>query len=86
MRESTLVAARASFENINQWLPYFRFLGLGLILGGIVLALRVINDSLQGVSQRVVANLPPGRRPPCPSLSFSAGYRLPCWTPVSQYF
>ena len=66
VRESTLMAARASFESIDQWLPYFKFLGLGLILGGIVLALVVINNSLQGVSQRVVANLPPGRRPAMP--------------------
>ena len=66
VRESTLMAARASFESIDLWLPYYKFLGLGLILAGIVLALQVIQANLQGVSQRVLANLPADRRPATP--------------------
>ena len=45
VRESTLLAERASIESVGFWLPYAKFLGLGLILGGIVMALRKIIDA-----------------------------------------
>lgn len=63
VRETTLLAERASIESVGLWLPYFKFLGLGLILGGIVMALRVIIDSLQKAGEEVLANLPEGKRP-----------------------
>ncbi|MFQ5930997.1 MAG: hypothetical protein ACE5MM_01175, partial [Nitrospiraceae bacterium] len=34
LRETTLMAQRASIESTGLWLPYFKFLGIGLILGG----------------------------------------------------
>ncbi len=67
VRETTLMAQHASFASTDQWLPYFKFLGLGLILGGIVMALRVIIDRLAGVSNEVMGNLPEGKRPPMPT-------------------
>lgn len=57
-RETTLLAQRAAFESTEIWLPTFKFLGLGLILGGIVMALRVIIDHLRNVGYEV---LPPER-------------------------
>lgn len=59
--------ARSSFESINQWLPYYQFFGLWLILDGIVLALWVINRDLTRAGMAVMANLPPEQRPQMPS-------------------
>lgn len=64
VRESTLLEQRASIESIGLWLPYFKFLGLGLILGGIVMALRVIIDHLKQAGAEVLSNLPEKKRPP----------------------
>lgn len=63
IRESTLIAERASIESVGLWLPFFKFLGLGLILGGIVMALRVIIDKLRAAGAEVLSNLPAEKRP-----------------------
>ena len=62
-RETTLLAERASIESVGLRLPYFKFLGIGLILGGIVMALNVIIDSLPNAGAEVIANLPAELRP-----------------------
>ncbi len=67
LRETTLLAERASIESVGLWLPYFKFLGIGLILGGIVMALRIIIDGLKGAGEEVLANLPEKIRPTLPS-------------------
>jgi hypothetical protein len=67
LRETTLMAQRASIESTGLWLPYFKFLGIGLILGGIVMALRVIIDSLKAVGAEVLSNLPAEKRPQMPA-------------------
>ncbi|GMR10244.1 MAG: hypothetical protein BMS9Abin28_1065 [Anaerolineae bacterium] len=67
LRETTLLAERAAIESIDLWLPYFKFLGIGLILGGIVMALRVIIDRLRGAGEEVLENLPAKIRPALPS-------------------
>lgn len=66
VRETTLMAQRAAIESTGLWLPYFKFLGLGLLLGGIVMALRVIIDNLKAAGEEVLANLPPDKRPATP--------------------
>jgi hypothetical protein len=66
VRETALLAERATFESVGLWLPYFKFLGLGFILGGIVMALRVIIENLQSAGNQVLANLPEGKRPGMP--------------------
>jgi hypothetical protein len=66
VRETTLTAQRASIESTGQWLPYFKFLGIGLILGGIVMALRVIIDHLKAAGAEVLGNLPTDKRPAMP--------------------
>jgi hypothetical protein len=70
VRETTLLAERASIESIGLWLPYFKFLGIGLILGGIVMALRVIIDNLKGAGMQVLSNIPEGKRPAMPKPPF----------------
>lgn len=67
LRETTLLAERASIESVGLWLPYFKFLGIGLILGGIVMALRIIIDNLKGAGEEVLKNLPAEIRPTLPS-------------------
>ncbi len=67
LRETTLLAERASIESVGLWLPYFKFLGIGLILGGIVMALRIIIDNLKGAGEEVLENLPAEIRPTLPS-------------------
>ncbi len=67
VREVELTGLRASLESTAIWLPTFKFLGLGLILSGIVMALRVIIDRLKGAGQEVMANLPEGKRPAMPN-------------------
>jgi len=72
VRETTLLAERASMESTGIWLPYFKFLGFGLILGGIVMALRVIIDNLKDAGLEVLANLPEDKRPVMPKPPFFA--------------
>ena len=67
IRETTLMAQRAAIMSTGLWLPYLKFLGLGLILSGIVMALRVIIDDLQGAGNKVMSNLPESKRPAPPS-------------------
>lgn len=67
LRETTLMVQRASFEGVGLWLPYFKFLGLGLILGGIVMALRVIIDNLKAAGNEVLSKLPSEKRPRSPA-------------------
>lgn len=67
VRETTLLAERASIESTNLWLPYLKFLGLGMVLGGIVMALRVILDNLMQAGGKVLANLPADKRPAMPA-------------------
>jgi hypothetical protein len=66
VRETTLLAERAAIESTKLWLPYFKFLGLGMVLGGIVMALKVILDNLMQAGKNVLANLPEGKRPEMP--------------------
>ncbi len=66
VRETTLMTQRAAIESTGLWLPTFKFLGLGLILGGIVMALRVIIDNLLGAGKEILSNLPEGKQPTLP--------------------
>lgn len=59
--------ARATIESVGLWLPYFKFLGLGLLLGGIVMALRQIIDGLRGLGDDVLSNLDATKRPALPT-------------------
>ena len=66
-RETTMMAQRAAIESVGLWMTPFKFLGIGLILGGIVMALRIIIDRLKGAGEEVLSNLPAGKRPQLPA-------------------
>ncbi len=72
LRETTLMAQRASIESIGLWLPPFKFLGIGLILGGIVMALRIIIDNLKAAGVEVLSNVPAEKRPQMPATPWYA--------------
>lgn len=57
-RETTVgwAQVRASIESTLIWLPYFKFLGIAMILGGITMALGVIATRLQDMGTAVVGN------------------------------
>lgn len=66
VRETQLLAERAAIESTGLWLPYFKFLGIGFILAGIVMALRIIINRLRAAGVEVLNNLPPEQRPELP--------------------
>lgn len=53
-----LAQVRAGIESTTVWLPYFKFLGVAMILGGIVMALGVINMRLQKLGKAVMSSVP----------------------------
>lgn len=58
---------RAGIESTVIWLPYFKFLGVAMILAGITMALGVISLRLQTLGERVMASVPENARLPLPS-------------------
>ena len=67
-RESSanLAQVRAGIESTLIWLPYFKFLGVAMILGGITMALGVISLRLQNLGKKVMASVPESSRVPIP--------------------
>lgn len=63
-RETTIAWAnvRAGVESTVIWLPYFKFLGLAMILAGITMALGVIATKLQNLGREVIASVPESAR------------------------
>ena len=57
---------RAAIESTLVWLPYFKFLGVAMILGGITMALGVIGLRLQALGKKVMASVPENARVPIP--------------------
>lgn len=66
LRETTLMAQRVAIESTGLWLSYFKFLGIGLLLSGIVMALRVLIDNVKAAGGEVLGNLPREKRPAFP--------------------
>jgi hypothetical protein len=61
-----LAQVRAGIESTLVWLPYFKFLGVAMILGGIIMALGVISLRLQDLGKKVMASVPENARVPIP--------------------
>lgn len=61
-----LAQVRAGIESTLVWLPYFKFLGVAMILGGITMALGVIALRLQDLGKKVMASVPENARVPVP--------------------
>ena len=53
---------RAGVESTSIWLPYFKFLGLAMILAGITMALGVIATNLMKMGKELMANVPESAR------------------------
>ena len=62
---------RAGVESTVVWLPYLKFLGLAMILGGITMALGVIGLRLQKLGKEVMASVPRNARVRIPSRPMS---------------
>ncbi len=60
---------RAGIESTTVWLPYFKFLGVAMVLAGITMALGVIATRLENLGKEVMASVPEQARfavPPRP--------------------
>ena len=57
---------RAGIESTIVWLPYFKFLGIAMILAGITMALGVIATRLQKLGKEVMASVPESAWVPIP--------------------
>jgi hypothetical protein len=64
---STFVNANLASHALEAWLPQFKFLGLGLALLAIVMALGTIAKRLRNMGQVVFSQLPEDMRPSLPS-------------------
>lgn len=62
-----LASTRAGVESTIIWLPYFKFLGLAMILGGITMALGVIATKLQNLGKEVMSSVPESARVAIPA-------------------
>lgn len=60
------IQVRATVEATLIWLPYLKFLGVAMILGGITMALGVIALRLQKLGEKVMASVPENARLPLP--------------------
>ena len=67
-----LAQVRSNIESIIVWLPYFKFLGLAMILTGITMALGVISLRLQELGKRVMSSVPEAARLALPPKPLSA--------------
>ncbi len=63
---------RAKVESTVIWLPYFKFLGVAMILAGITMALGVIATKLQMMGKQVMATVPESARVTVPARPRSA--------------
>lgn len=59
---SEWAAVRASVESTIVWLPYFKFMGLGMILAGITMALGIIATTLEKLGKEVMGSVPQNAR------------------------
>lgn len=63
---------KAGIESTVIWLPYFKFLGLAMILAGITMALGVIAGKLQMLGKQLMSTVPESARVAIPSKPRSA--------------
>ena len=68
----SLAQLRASIESTVIWLPYFKFLGLAMILAGITMALGVISLRLEKLGKEVMGSVPADARQALPGRPRSA--------------
>jgi flagellar biosynthesis protein FlhB len=64
----------AGVESTIVWLPYFKFLGLAMILSGIIMALGVIASRLDTLGKKVMIGVPTSARLPVPERPRSVAF------------
>jgi hypothetical protein len=69
---SNIVAANVTRQSIPTWVPSFKFLGLGIMLGAITMALGVIATTLRGLGIDVMSKWPKALNPGPPEKPRSA--------------
>ena len=65
---SAFVQANVASHVIEAWVPQFKFLGLGLMLAAITMALGTIAKRLRRMGQVISSHLPADLRPPMPPI------------------
>jgi len=61
-----LAQVRAGIESTIIWLPYFKFLGVTMIISGIIMALGVIAMRLENLGKKVMSSVPESARQQVP--------------------
>lgn len=69
---STLVAANVTRNSLTTWVPSFKFVGLGLMLGAITMALGVIATTLRNLGADLMSKWPEELNPGLPEKPRSA--------------
>jgi hypothetical protein len=69
---SALVAANVALHSIPTWVPAFKFLGLGIMLGAITMALGTIAQTLRNLGKDVMASWPEDLNPGVPAKPLTA--------------
>lgn len=69
---SVLVAANVARHSITTWVPSFKFLGLGILLGAITMALGTIIKALRDLGKDVMEKWPTDLNPGVPDKPLSA--------------
>ena len=69
---SALVAANITRHSISVWVPAFKFLGLGIMLGAITMALGLIATTLRNLGKDVMSTWPKELNPGVPPKPFAA--------------
>lgn len=64
---SAFVNANVSIQTVKAWVPQLKFLGLGLGLLAIVMALGIIAKNLRKMGFVILSHIPAGMRPPVPA-------------------
>ena len=67
-----LVVASVTRQVLPHWVPAFKFVGLGLMLGAITMALGIITQTLRGLGINVMSLWPKGLAPEAPEKPRSA--------------
>ena len=67
-----IVAANVTRQVLPHWIPAFKFVGLGLMLGAITMALGIITQTLRGLGINVMSLWPEGLSPGAPEKPRSA--------------
>jgi len=70
--DSALIAANVTRNTIAHWVPAFKFVGLGLLLGAITMALGIIVKTLRELGIGLMSNWPKNLNPGAPEIALAS--------------